>query len=63
MKIEYIAGVRLPAGRTFQQQAQRPVRHRVLGKIVIDDEDVPSFLHKILAQSGSRIGRNILQGR
>ena len=63
MEIEHVAGEGLTSGRTADQQGQGAVGHRVLGKVVIDNEDVLALIHEILAHGTAGIGRDILQRR
>ena len=35
--------------------------HRVLGKVVVDDEDALALLHEVLGQCRARIGGDVLQ--
>ena len=63
MQVKDVAGVRLPARGTPQKQAQSAVRDGVLGKVVVDDEHVPSALHEVLAERAARVRGDILQRR
>ena len=45
MQVEYVAGVRLTSRGALQQEAQRTVGYRVLGKVVVNYQDVlPWFM-------------------
>ena len=63
MQVEYVARIRLTAGRAAQQQRQRAVSDRVLGQIIIHDEHIAALTHEILADSGAGIRRDILLRR
>ncbi len=61
MQIENVAGVGFASGRTVQQQRECTVSHRVLGKVIINDQHVLALVHEKLADGAARIGRDILQ--
>ncbi len=63
MQVEYVARIRLTAGRAAQQQRQRAVSDCVLGQIIIHDEHIAALTHEILADSGAGIRRDILLRR
>ena len=63
MQIEYIAGISLASWRTVKQKGKCTVRDRVLGQIVVDNEDVLALVHEILADRAAGIRRDILQRR
>ena len=62
MQIEHIAGVSLTAGRAAEQQGDGTVGHRMLGKVVVDDQDALALGHEILGQCSARIRCDVLQG-
>ena len=49
MQIEYIARISLASWRTVKQKGKCTVSYRVLGQIVVDNEDVLALVHEILA--------------
>ncbi|MDQ1531834.1 MAG: F-type H+/Na+-transporting ATPase subunit alpha [Microbacteriaceae bacterium] len=49
VQVEDVAGVRLPARRTAQQQRHRAVGLGVLRQVVEDDQDVLALVHPVLA--------------
>jgi hypothetical protein len=59
--VEDVAREGLPPRWSTQQQRQLPVGLRVPGEVVVDDEDVASLLHEVLADGGRRVGRDELQ--
>ena len=61
MKIEYVSGICLTARRTTDQKRKRTVCYRMLGQIIIDDQNVLPFIHEIFAHGTAGIRRNILQ--
>ena len=44
MQVEYVAGVRLTSRGALQQETQRTVGYRVLGKVVVNYQDVAESL-------------------
>ena len=63
MQIENVAGVSLASRGTADQQRQGTVSHSVLGKVIVDDEDVLALLHEVFAHGAAGVGGDILQGR
>ena len=61
MQIEYISGICLTSGRTFQQQGQCTISYRMLGQIIVYDEDILALIHKVLSQCGTGIRCDVLQ--
>ena len=61
MKIENISRVCLTSRRTADQQGKCTVGNRMLAQIIINDENVFSLMHKILAHCTSGIRCNVLQ--
>ena len=59
MQIEDVAGIGLTSGRTVQQQGDLTVGNRLLGEIVIDDEDILALVHEIFAHGRARIRRDV----
>ena len=59
MQIKDVAGIGLTSGRTVQQQGDLTVGNRLLGEIVIDDEDILSLVHEIFAHGRACIRRDI----
>ena len=62
-QIENVAGVSLASRRTADQQRQGTVGHSVLGKVIVDDENVLALLHEVFAHGAAGVGGDILQGR
>src|SRR3989338_1930786 len=63
MKVENVARVRLAPRRAPQEQRELAVCHRLFGEVVVYDDDVLAFVHKILADGRARKRREILQSR
>ena len=63
MQIEHVAGIRLAAGAASEQQAERAVRHRVFGQVVVYDKRVAAGVHEILGHGAARVRRYVLHGR
>ena len=63
MKIKYISRISLTARRTFQKKGQSTISNRVLGKIIINNQNIFPLIHKELCQGCSCIGNNILKRR
>ena len=63
MKEENVARVGFAARRTAEQQRHFTVRDRVLGEIVVHDEDVFAFVHQLLADRAAGVRSEILEGR
>ena len=47
MEIKHVPWIGLPSRGAAQQQGQGAICHRMLGEIIIYNEDIPSLLHKI----------------
>ena len=63
MQVEYVAGIRFTSGWTAQQQRHGAVCHRVLGQIIVNDQDVLLLVHEILGDGYAGIGSQELHGR
>ncbi len=63
MQVEYVARISLAARRSVKQERHGAVGLRVLREIVVDDQNVLSLIHEVLADGGSRIRGEILQRR
>ncbi len=61
MDIEDIARKGFPAGRPAQQQGKLAIGARVLGQVVVNDQDVAPRLHEVFRDAGRRIRRDIGQ--
>ena len=61
VQIEDIAGVSLTARRAAEQQGDGTVCHRVLGEVIVDDEDALALRHEILGQSRTGVRCDVLQ--
>ena len=62
MQIENVSGVCFTSGRTLQQQGQCTVSYRMLGQIIVYDEDILALIHEILSQRRTGVRRDVLQG-
>src|SRR2546422_6292174 len=63
VQIEDVAWIRLAPRRTAQEQRELPVRHCLLGEVVIDDERVLAVVAEVLAHRHAGVGREELQRR
>jgi len=63
VQIEHVAGVSLTSRGTADQQRQGTVSDRVLGQVVVDDQDMLALMHEIFAHGAAGVGCDILQGR
>ena len=63
MEIEYVARICFTARRSANQERKRTICYRVFGKIVINNKNVFTFIHKILAHRTTGIRSNILKRR
>ena len=63
MQIEYIARISLASWRTVKQKGKCTVSYRVLGQVIVDNENVLALMHEILADRAACIRRDILQRR
>ena len=61
VEIENIAWISLTSRTSAEEQGKCPICHRVLGKIVIDNQHILSAVHEILRQGSCRIRGDILQ--
>ena len=59
VQIEHVAGVRLASGRALQEQGNLTVGDRLLGEVVIHDQDVLARIHERLADGGAGVRRDI----
>ena len=55
MQIEDVAGISFTPRRPTQKQRELPVRHRLLGQIVIDAESVLARISEILTNGHARV--------
>ena len=62
MKIKHVAGIRLAAGGTFQEERNLPVGIRVLGQIIKNYERVLPVVHEPLAHRSAGEGGDVLRG-
>ena len=62
MQVEYVAGICFTSGRTAQQQRHGAVCNRVLGQIIVNDEDVFLLVHEILGDGYAGIRSQELHG-
>ena len=62
MQIEHIAGIGLPPGGAFEKEGEGAVGHRMLGEVIVNDEDISAFTHKVLSHGGAGIGSDVLKG-
>ena len=63
MQIEDVAGICFTSRRPSDQQGDRTISDRVLGEVIVDNEDVFALVHKIFAHRAARIGSDELQRR
>jgi hypothetical protein len=63
VQVEDVAGVRLAAGRTPQEQRHLPVGVGVLGEVVVDAQRVLSAIQEVLAHRAAGVGRQVLDRR
>ncbi len=63
MQVKHVTRIGFSSGRSAEQQRHRSISHRMLGKIVINDQDILSLIHKVLRHRAPRIGSDILQRR
>ncbi len=63
VQVEDVAGVRLTARRTPQQQRHLTVRVGVLGEVVVDAERVLALVGEVLGHRGAGVGRHELDRR
>ncbi len=63
MKIENIAWISLAARRSTKEQGQSPISHRVLRKIIENNQDVFAFFHPFFGHRHARERRDVLLGR
>ena len=61
MQVEYVAGVRLTSRGALQQETQRTVGYRVLGKVVVNYQDVLAVVHEELAHCAAGVGCDVLK--
>ena len=62
MEVEHVTGVCLTSRGTADQQGKGTVCYRVLGQVVVDDQDVLTLFSEIFRHSAARIGCHVLQG-
>ena len=63
VQIEHVAGIRLAAGRTAEQQRDLAIRLRVLRQVVVDAERVFAVVEEVLAHRRAGVRREVLQRR
>jgi hypothetical protein len=56
VQVEHVAGIRLAARRTAQQQRDLAIGHGLLGQVVIDDQRVFAVVHEVLAHRHAGVG-------
>ena len=56
-------GIGLAADRAVEQRRHLPVRHRVLGQVVVDDERVAAAVHEVLAERARGVRRQVAERR
>ena len=61
MKVENVTRISLTAWRTADQKRKCTVSHRMLTQVIVDDEYIFSFVHKVFAHGTAGVRRNILQ--
>ena len=62
MQVEDVARVGLASRRPAQKQRQGAIGDRVLGQVVVDDEDVLALVHEVLGHGAGGVGRQVLEG-
>ena len=62
MQVEDVTRVCFATGRAAKNEGHLTVSHRLLGKIIKDDEDVLALVHEILGESTSRVRSEELVG-
>src|SRR6202048_5219404 len=63
MQVEHVAGIGLAARRAAQQQRHLTIGHRLLRKIVIDDDGVHAVVAEIFAHGAAGERRDVLHRR
>src|SRR5690606_3354422 len=63
VQVEDVARIRLTPRRTPQHQRDLPVRLRLLGEVVVDDERVLALPHEVLGHRTRRVRRDVLHRR
>ena len=61
MKVENVTRISLTAWRTADQKRKCTVSHRMFTQVIVDDEYIFSFVHKVFAHGAAGVRRNILQ--
>ena len=61
MNVEDITGIGFTSRRAPDQQRHGTVSDRVLGQVIIDNEDILALLHEVFRHGNARIGSDILQ--
>eukprot|EP00906_Rhabdomonas_costata_P021916 RCo031741 len=61
VQVEHITGVRLSAGRSSQQQGNLTVGNGLLGKVIVDAQNVAPVVTEVLPKGGPGEGRQVLQ--
>ena len=61
MQVEYVSGICLTSRGSSQKKGQGTVCLGMLGQIIINDENVLSFLHPFLTDGAARIGCDVLK--
>ena len=61
VQVEDVAGICLASGRSADQKGQCAVSDRVLGQIIIDNQNVLALVHEILTHRASGVRSDVLQ--
>ena len=61
MQIEYVARISLTSWRTVKQKGKCTVSYRVLGQIIVNDQNVLALVHEEFTDRAARVRCNVLQ--
>ena len=57
--VEDVAGERLAAWRTAEQERKLAIGSGVVGQVVVDDQDIPARFHEVLGDAGRGVGGDV----
>ena len=63
MQIEHITGISFTSGRTLQQKGDGSVCNGMFAQIIIDDQGILSFVHKVFCQRCTCVWCDVLKRR
>ena len=61
MKVEHVPGISFPPGGAPQDEGNLAVGHRLLGEVIVNDEDILPLVHEILGHGATGIRRDVLE--